>query len=106
MPSTSSLFSFSLYLIFNLIFFLQQEIYSSNFLTAKVKSRCIPTTELINLFFQKMSIKTIKVQKVPDGKLVRIGIENDNGINISTLERLFPNIQLLGYFNQDGELFS
>ncbi len=57
-------------------------------------------------FFQKMSIKTIKVQKVPDGKILRIGIENDNGIDLPTLERLFPNIKVLGYFNQDGELLS
>jgi hypothetical protein len=53
-----------------------------------------------------MSVKTIKVQKFPDGQLVRIGIEKDNGILILMLERLFPNIRVLGYFNQDGELRS
>jgi len=36
-----------------------------------------------------MSVRTIKVQRFPDGQLVRIGIEKDSGILISMLERLY-----------------
>ncbi|CAF1244012.1 unnamed protein product [Rotaria sordida] len=56
-----------------------------------------------------MSVKKIKVQKLPDGTPFTMGIDDDNGITISTLERLYPNIHTKyndskkKFFPPDGE---
>ena len=33
-----------------------------------------------------------------------MGIDDDNGIDISTLERLYPNIQLLEFYNENHDI--
>ena len=51
-----------------------------------------------------MSTKKIIVRKIPDGEIMKVSIDNDNGLDISTLERVFPKIRILGYYDEDQAL--
>jgi hypothetical protein len=51
-----------------------------------------------------MNVKEVTIRKHPNGTPVLIGIDNDNGIQLSLLERIYPRIKLLGFHNNNQEI--